>query len=357
MLSPAALSIITSRFHGPERAKALGVWGAVGGAGAAIGVLLGGTLTEWLDWRAIFLINLPIGIAVAHGIRSLVAADAGRPRWQGLDARGAAVATVSLAAIVYALSQVADAGWASAQTLGLGLGGVLGLAAFGVLEAGARTPLLDVGRLRDRGVGGGFAMMLAASSVLFGTFLLISMYLQNVLGTSPLDTGLAFLPIAVTAGLGAHLGGHLVGHAGLRGAMAAAFTLAALGTLLLSGVDAGGSYAADVLPGMLVAGLGLGIALVSVALSVLTGAAEEETGMLSGLNTTGHEVGGSLGIAVLVTIATGSAAPAQLADGIGDAFLVASGVALAAAVIAPLVLPPARVFLPKLRVARPIAVH
>jgi len=164
MLSPAALSIITSRFHGPERAKALGVWGAVGGAGAAIGVLLGGTLTEWLDWRAIFLINLPIGIAVAHGIRRLVAMDAERPRWQGLDTRGAAVATVSLAAIVYALSQAADAGWTSAQTLGLGLGGLAGLAAFGVLEAGARTPLLDVTRLRDRGVGGGFVMMLAAAS-------------------------------------------------------------------------------------------------------------------------------------------------------------------------------------------------
>jgi EmrB/QacA subfamily drug resistance transporter len=361
MLSPAALSILTSRFQGPERAKALGVWGAVGGAGAAIGVLLGGVLTEWLDWRAIFLINLPIGIAVAHGIRRLVVADAGRPRWQGLDVRGAAVATVSLAAIVYALSQAADAGWTSAQTLGLGLGGLAGLGAFAVLETGARTPLLDVTRLRDRGVGGGFAMMLAASSVLFGTFLLISMYLQTVLGTDALETGLSFLPIAVTAGLGAHLGGHLVGHAGLRGAMAVAFTLAAVGTLLLSGVDADGSYVADVLPGMLVAGLGLGIALVSVALSVLTGAAEDETGMLSGLNTTGHEVGGSLGIAVLVTIATGSAAgsgaPAELAGGIGDAFLVASGIAAAAAVIAPLVLPSARVFLPKLRVARPIAVH
>jgi EmrB/QacA subfamily drug resistance transporter len=358
MLSPAALSIITATFQGPERTRALGVWGAVGGAGAAVGVLLGGMLTEWLDWRAIFLINLPVGVGVAVAIRRVVAPDVGRPRWRGLDLRGAALATMSVAAIVYALSQATDAGWASAQTVGLGLGGLAGLAAFGVLETRTTTPLLDVSRLRDRGVGGGFLMMLVASSVLFGTFLLISMYLQSVLGKDPLETGLGFLPIAVTAGLGAHLGSHLVGHAGLRRAMAAAFALVAIGTLLLSRADANGSYLADALPGMLVAGLGLGIALVSVALSVLTGASERESGMLSGLNTTGHEVGGSLGIAVLVSIAAGPATtPATLADGIGNAFLAASIIAMVAAVIAPLVLPSARSFLPKLRVAPPVAVH
>src|SRR4051812_42059770 len=131
MLSPAALSILTTAFQGPERAKALGVWGAVGGAGAAIGVLVGGMLTEWLDWRAIFLINLPVGVGVGFAIRRVVAPDVGRPQWRGLDLRGAALATVSVAAIVYALSQAADAGWASAQTIGLGLGGMAGLVAFG----------------------------------------------------------------------------------------------------------------------------------------------------------------------------------------------------------------------------------
>src|SRR3954453_4774239 len=170
MLSPAALSILTATFQGPERAKALGVWGAVGGAGAAIGVLLGGMLTEWLDWRAIFLINLPVGVGVAFAIRRVVAPDVGRPQWRGLDLRGAALATMSVAAIVYALSQAADAGWTSPQTLGLGLGGLAGLAAFGVLETSTTTPLLDVSRLRERGVGGGFLMMLIASSVPFGTF-------------------------------------------------------------------------------------------------------------------------------------------------------------------------------------------
>jgi EmrB/QacA subfamily drug resistance transporter len=359
MLSPAALSIITTTFTGEARTKALGVWGAIGGAGAAIGVLLGGVLTEAIDWRAIFLINLPIGAAVAIGIPRAVERDPERPRWTGLDVRGALVASASLAAIVYALSQASTAGWTSAQTLVLGTAGILGLGLFAALEGRARTPLLVIDRLRERGVGGGFSMMLIASSVLFGTFLLMSMYMQEVLGTSALETGLGFLPVAIATGLGAHLGTHLVGHAGLRRAMAFAFVLVSVGTMLLSRVSADGSFVSDVLPGMVVAGLGLGIALVSVALSVLTGAAADESGMLSGLNTTGHEVGGSLGIAVLVSVATSSsiATPAALASGIGDAFLVASVIATVAGIVAPLVLPRSETFLPKLKAAPAISVH
>jgi EmrB/QacA subfamily drug resistance transporter len=364
MLSPAALSIITTSFHGPARAKALGVWGAVGGAGAAVGVLLGGTLTELVDWRAIFLINLPVGIGVALAAMKAVPADVARPRWRGLDLRGAVVATASLAALVYALSQATDAGWTSTQTLGLGFAGLAGLAAFAALELHAPKPLLNIARLGDRGVGGGFLMMLTASAVLFGSFLLTSMYLQEVLGTGALETGLAFLPLAVIIGLGAHLGSHLVGAAGLRIAMAAASALTAGGMLLLAGVDSPGSYLSDVLPGMLVASLGLGIALVSVALSVLTGAGDDEAGMLSGLNTTGHEIGGSLGVAVLVTIATGaiettggSASAADLASGLSDAFLVSGVIAAISGVVALVVLPSAASFLPKMRLAPRVAMH
>jgi EmrB/QacA subfamily drug resistance transporter len=358
-LSPAALSIITTSFHGAERAKALGVWGAIGGAGAAIGVLMGGLLTDLVDWRAIFFINLPIGAAVAAGARSAIPPDPQRPRWDGLDVRGALVATCSLGALVYALSQAGDAGWTSATTLGFGVTGLAGLVLFGALELRARTPLLVVTRLRERGVGGGFATMLTASSVLFGTFLLISMYLQDVLRTSPLETGLAFLPLAVGAGAGAHLGSHLIGHAGPRRALALAFVLVSVGTMLLSRAGAHGTYVADVLPGMVVAALGLGVALVGVALSVLTGAAAEEAGMLSGLNTTGHEVGGSIGIAVLGSVATGAAAasPAALASGIGDAFVVASIIAAAGGIVAALALPRTDTFLPKLQAAPPVAVH
>jgi EmrB/QacA subfamily drug resistance transporter len=355
LLSPAALSILMTTFSsGRERATALSAWGAIGGAGAAIGVLLGGALTELVDWRAIFFINLPIGAGVAAGVLHVVAADADRPRPRGLDVRGAVVATASFAALVFAATQANSAGWASAQTLVVGLAGVCGLVAFAALELRTVEPLLRIQRLRDRAVGGGFAMMLAASAVLFGSFLLTSLYLQNVLRTGALDTGLAFLPLAVATGLGAHAGSTVISHAGVRVPLAGAFVVAAGGLLLLSGVDAQGSYLADVLPGMLITGLALGVILVSIATAVLTGARDEETGMLSGLNTTGHEIGGSIGVAVLVTIATGTTG-ASLADGIGDAFFAAALLSLAAGMVALAVLPPARTFLPKLRLAPPVA--
>jgi EmrB/QacA subfamily drug resistance transporter len=348
LLLPGSLSIITATFHGPERAKALGVWGAVGGAGAAVGVLLGGALTELVDWRAIFIINLPVGLALTAGALAAIPSDPARPRWRGLDLRGALLATASLGALVYALSQARTSGWASTQTIGLSAAALAGLAAFAVLERRTAQPLLRVQRLRDRGVGGGFAMMLAASAVLFGSFLLCSLYLQTVLATGALATGLAFLPFAVAIGAGVHAGSHVVTHAGVRVPLGAGFAVAAAGMLLLSGVSAHGSYAADVLPGMLVAGLGLGIVLVSVSVSVLTGAGEHEAGMLSGLTTTGHEIGGSLGIAVLATIA---------ATGIGDAFLAAAIIAAVAGAAALVILPAAKHFLPKLALAPRIAVH
>jgi EmrB/QacA subfamily drug resistance transporter len=365
MLSPAALSIIVAAFtQGGERAKALGAWGAVGGAGAAVGVLLGGTLTELVDWRLIFLINLPVGLILAAGAMKIVPADVVRPRWSGLDLRGALLATLSLGGLVFAASQADSAGWASTQTLGLGAAALAGLAAFAVLELRTAQPLLAVRRLTDRGVGGGSLMMLVVSAVLFGTFLLSSFYMQNVLGTGALDSGLAFLPMAAALAVGVHLGTHIISHGGVRVPLAGALAVTAGGMLLLAGVDADGSYGTDLLPGMLIAGLGLGVALVAVSVSVLTGAADEETGMLSGLNTTGHEIGGSLGVAVLATIATGSlgavtgpGSTAALAGGIGDAFLAASAIAGIGSVLALAILPSARSFLPKLRLAPPVAVH
>jgi EmrB/QacA subfamily drug resistance transporter len=351
LLSPAALSIITTAFEGKDRARALGAWGAVGGAGAAVGVLLGGVLTELADWRAIFYINLPVAVALFLAARKVVPADAQRPLWRGLDLRGALVATASLAGLVYAISQAASAGWASTQTLGFGLASLAGLAAFTALETRASQPLLRVQRLADRAVSGGFALMLVGSGVLFGTFLLSSLYLQNVLGMGPLETGLSFLPLALTAGAGAHLGSQLAARFGVRVTMAGAFAVTAACMLLLSGVDRGGTYFTDVLPGLMVAGLGLGTVLASVAISILSGARYEETGMLSGLNTTGHEIGGTLGIALLVTVATTAGGSTATAGGIADAFLAAGVLATLGALLALIVLPSARSFLPKLRLA------
>jgi EmrB/QacA subfamily drug resistance transporter len=357
LLSPAALSIITTTFAGPERAIALGVWGGIGAAGGAVGVLLGGMLTEWVDWRAIFFINAPIGALLGAGVLRAVPADNDRPRWRGLDLRGALVATTSLAALLYALSGADDAGWISAQTLGFGGAAAVGLSAFAVLELRTAQPLLRIGRLADRAVGGGAALMLPASAILMGSVLLTSIYLQEVLGASPLETGVGFLPFAVAVGAGAHLGSHLARHLGIRVPMALAFALAGIGMLLLSRIDGAGSYAADVLPGLLVAAVGLGIAIVSVAVAVMTGARDDDAGMLSGLNTTGHEVGGSLGIAALTTIVTrsieggGGTGLDALASGLGDAFLAAAAIGGVGALLAVVLLPAAGRFLPRLREA------
>jgi EmrB/QacA subfamily drug resistance transporter len=351
MLSPAALSIITSAFHGTQRAKALAAWGAIGGAGAAIGVMVGGVLTQYTDWRTIFYVNLPVAALLLFASLKVVPADTQKPRWRGLDLPGAALATTSLASIVYGITQADSAGWTSIQTHVCGLGGLAGLAAFAVYELHIDAPLLRVERIADRAVGGGLFLMLAAAGSIFGLFLLCSLYLQNVLGWGPLTTGLAFIPLALSAGVGAHAAGHLVARHGVRIPLAGAFAVGAIGMALLSRVSESGSYVSDVLPGMLVAGIGLGVAVVTVSMAMLAGSRAEEAGMLSGLNSTGHEIGGTLGIAIFSTIAAGSGEilGTQAASGIGHAFLVAAAVATLASLVSLAVLPCARHFLLKLR--------
>jgi EmrB/QacA subfamily drug resistance transporter len=352
ILSPAALSIITTCFHGQAKAKALAAWGAVGGAGAAIGVIAGGLLTEFADWRMIFFVNLPVALALAVTALCVIPADTDEPRWHGLDLRGAALATTSLGAVVYAITQGASAGWASTQTLAFALVGVTGLAAFAIVETHTEKPLLKIERLADRAVGGGLFLMLAAAGSIFGLFYLCSVYLQNVLGTGPLMTGLAFIPLALAAGIGAHAAGHIVARHGVRVPLASAFAIAAVGMALLAHVGANGTYLRNVLPGMLVAGLGLGIAVVSVSVAILTGSRDDESGMISGLNSTGHEIGGTIGIAVFSTIAagaTGALGGVNAAGAISHAFVAAGILAGLASLIAFVVLPHARDFVPKLR--------
>jgi EmrB/QacA subfamily drug resistance transporter len=353
-LSPAALSIVMASFQGSQRAKALAAWGAIGGAGAAIGVVVGGVLTEFADWRMIFFVNLPVAAVLLVASLKVVPADSRKPRWRGLDLPGAALATTSLAAIVYGITQADSAGWTSIQTHLCGLGGLAGLAAFAIYELHVDAPLLRVERIADRAVGGGLVLMLLAAGSIFGLFLLCSLYLQGVLGMGPLATGFSFIPLAVSAGIGAHLAGHLISRHGVRGPLAGAFLVGAGGMLLLSRVGESGSYLRDVLPGMLVAGIGLGVAVVTVSVAILTGARAEEAGMLSGLNSTGHEIGGTLGIAVFSTIAVGTSGAIlgpHAASGIGDAFLVAALVATLASLVAIAVLPRAQQFLPKLRLS------
>jgi EmrB/QacA subfamily drug resistance transporter len=357
LLSPAALSLITTAFTGAQRARALAAWGAVGGAGAAVGVLVGGVLTEVADWRLIFYVNLPIAVMLAAAALKVIPRDHAKPCWSGLDVRGAILGTGSLAVLVYAITQAGQAGWGSAQTIGLAAGGLAGLAAFAACEWRAEKPLLRVQRLADRAVGGGLFLMLVAAGSIFGLFLLCSLYLQNVLGMGPLETGLAFIPLALAAGAGAHAAGHVVGRHGVRMPLATAFAISAIGLALLAHVGENGTYLRTILPGMLVAGFGLGIAVVSVSIAILAGARDDETGMISGLNSTGHEIGGTLGIAVFSTIASGATAGlggAHAASGIAHAFVAAGILASVASLVAFAVLPQARHFLPKLQL-NPVA--
>src|SRR5438445_2057793 len=351
MLSPAALSIVMAAFQGSHRAKALAAWGAIGGAGAAIGVVVGGVLTEFADWRMIFYVNLPVAAVLLVASLKIVPADTQKPRWRGLDLPGAALATTSLATIVYGITQADSAGWTSIQTHLCGLGGLAGLAAFAIYELHIDAPLLRVERIADRAVGGGLALMLAVAGTSFGLFLLCSLYLQNVLGMGPLATGLAFVPLALSAGIGSHAAGHLIAKHGVRGPLAGAFAVAAVGMFMLSRVGEHGSYLANVLPGMLIAGVALGVATVSVSMAILTGTRREESGMISGLNSTGHEIGGTLGIAIFSTIAAGASGAIlgpQAASGIGHAFLIAALIAGLASLVALAVLPRAQPFLAKL---------
>ena len=222
-------------------------------------------------------------------------------------------------------------------------------------------PLLRIDRLRDRAVGGGLLLCLVNAGLMFGLFLLCSLYLQLALGHGPLPTGLAFIPLALAAGSGAHVAGQLLNRHGLRWSAGPALALAAGGLLLLSHIPAHGSYLRDMLPGMLMAGFGLGLSGTAMAVGVLTGVRHEEAGMLSGASATTHEIGGTLGIAIYASIATAASGgifvgPAAAA-GIAHAFLIAAYVALIASVATLVVLPAAKTFLPKLRLAPAMPMH
>ena len=258
----------------------------------------------------IFFVNLPVAAALAIAALKVIPADTEKPRWRGLDLRGAILATTSLAAIVYAITQADECRLDLHPDARLRPRRARRPRRLRRLRAPHRhSRCSSVERLADRAVGGGLFLMLAAAGSIFGLFLLCSLYLQNVLGTGPLQTGLAFIPLALAAGVGAHAAGHSSAATACAARSSRRFAIAAAGMALLAHVGENGSYLRDVLPGMLVAGFGLGIAVVSVSIAILTGAREDESGMISGLNSTGHEIGGTIGIAIFSTIAAGQRRP------------------------------------------------
>ncbi|MDI2124603.1 MFS transporter [Yinghuangia seranimata] len=347
MLSPAALSILTTTFHGPERNKALGVWAALGGAGAAVGVLLGGVFTDGPGWEWAFFVNVPVGVALAVAVPVLV--DGGSGRGGGrIDVPGALAATGAVGALIYALVRAGDDGWGDGLTLAAFGAGAAAAALFVVIERRAAEPLVRLPEQGRRAVLSGNAVMLAASGLLLSFFFLASQYMQRTLGLDALHTGLVFLPVAVAIGLGSHLGMHVVARHGGRPAAVTGFVLAGGGALWLSRLPQGGSAWAHVLPGFVLAGVGLGAAFVAATTTALAYVGPHDAGAASGLVNTGHELGGTLGIAVMSSIAASSldavGAARMSADGIGTAFTaaaVAAGVvAIGAAVLLPGGLPP-----------------
>jgi MFS family permease len=347
LLTPAALALITATYSGRQRATALSVWGALAGGGLATGVLAGGALTTWAGWRSVFLINVPVGLAAFGGARRLLrdrahAAGRGRGALVGLDIGGAVLAVAGLVSGVLAISGAPQYGWASARTLLLlALAAVL-LAGFWIAERRARNPLVPPGTLRSRTLAAGVGVMFAATGLLVGQQLLISLFLQEVTGASAIRAGLEFIPLVVATVIGAGLASHLAGHAGTRVMAAAGLALLAASALLLSRATADSGYLAGLLPALLLAGAGAGLAFPAAAVTALAAVRDGMEGLASGLVTTGHEVGTSLGAAIFpalaATAAVISAPRAAFAGGYHHAFTVAAitGAVLAVAVAAAL---------------------
>jgi EmrB/QacA subfamily drug resistance transporter len=333
LLSPAALSIITTTFRGRERHRALAVWAGIGGTGAAVGVLLGGLLVSGPGWEWVFFVNVPVGLLVAVGVPLTVtrsprpaAAGAGAPRAEAVDVPGALAVTAAIGLLVYGLVEAGDTGWGAAGTL-LPLGaGLALLGAFVSVERTVAAPLVDLRLLATRPVAAGYGVMLAASGLLISGFFLNSLLLQRVMGLSALGTGLVFLPVAVATIIGAQAAAHLLGRLGGRPVAATGFALAAAGMALLAGSDA----LTGVLPGFALAGAGLGMALVTATTTAMSRVDPHRAGMVSGVVNTAHELGAALGVAIVSTIAgvsVGTGSAGVPVAGFGDAFLAAAIVA------------------------------
>jgi EmrB/QacA subfamily drug resistance transporter len=349
MLSPAALSIITTTYTGEQRTAALSAWGAIGAGGGAAGVLLGGMLTTWLSWEWIFFINVPIGLVTAVlALRLLPAARSSARSLSELDLPGALPVVSGLVLLVYAIEGTTSHGWGSARTLLLlALSGAL-LAAFAAIERRARRPLVPVATWQVRSLVSSAAVMLGTTGVLVGTFFLNSLFLQNVLGASALETGLAFLPLVVVIGIAAHIGPHLLTRVGARVVVVGALTLIAAGELLLSGASARAAYATDLLPGFLLIGFGVGLTFVAISVTAMSEIHAERAGLASGLMTTAHEIGGAFGVSIVSAVALAAGATgAARANGYGDGALTGALIAVALALVALVAVP----------TFRPVAAH
>lgn len=348
IVSPAALSIVTTTFsEGAERNRALGIWGALAGAGGAVGVLMGGMLTEWAGWEWVLFVNVPIGVAAAVVAPRFVRESRAHER-TSMDVAGAVSVTAGLVVLVYALVEANDAGWGSGQTIGLLALSVALIAAFVVTELRARFPIMPLTIFRNRNVASADAVALLIGASLFSMFFFISLYLQQVLDFSALQAGLSYLPLSAAIIMSAGAASQLVTRVGPKPVLVTGLVLTTLGLLLFTQVSAGGSFAGDVLAPSLLVAVGLGLSFVSVTIIAVAGVSDREAGMASGLLNTAQQVGGALGLAVLSSVATAYIAgadgggPAVLAEAFQRAFTVGAGFAALGVVLALVAVPHVR---------------
>ena len=346
IISPAALSILGVTFtEGRERNIALGVWGAVGGFGAAAGVLLGGILTDAFSWEWIFLVNVPVGVT-AFALTPKLLGESRDARVKRFDAFGALLVTSGLVTLVYAITKAGDFGWTSGKTIGLFTAAAVLLVGFVGWEARVEEPLVRLGIFRLQTVTGANVAGFILGSALFAMFLMLTLYMQQVLGYSAMKTGIAYLAVAGTSIFWAGLASQLVTKIGVKPVLVTGMSLLTVGIAYFTQVSVGGSYLADLLPGFLLVAIGMAFAFVSISIAALAGVEDAEQGLASGLINTSQQIGGALGIAVLSTIATtkaengiaaGTDAPTALVDGFQTAFVV-GGVVAAIGIVAAVVL-------------------
>ncbi len=356
IVAPASLSILTTTFaEGTARNRALGAWGAMGAAGGSAGVLLGGVLTDLLTWRWVLFVNVPIGLAAAALTLRFITRDVPTAPKRDFDLSGALSATVGLSVLVLGIVRTDVTGWASAPTLALIGAGALLLALFVAVEGRfARAPLMPLRIYASRTLSAANGVVLLIGAATFGMWFFVSLYLQQVLGYSPIRAGLAFLPMTISIAAGSMMASRMIGRFGTKPLLVAGMLAQTVGLLLFATLPVDGHYASNVLwPSLLVA-IGIGLAYVPATIAAVAGVAPEEAGLASGLVNTSRLFGGALGLAILAALATArtdahhavgvAATHAALTSGFHLAFLVAAGFSLAGGFVALIGLPqvPAR---------------
>jgi EmrB/QacA subfamily drug resistance transporter len=333
IMTPTALSIVMTTFpEGAERNKALGIWGSTGAIGGTAAWLVGGPITDGLGWQWIFFINVPVAAVVAALSPVLLRESRGTVGQRRFDLAGAATITAALVALVYAVVEAPQTGWASTQTLGLlALAAVL-TAVFVVIESRSAAPLAPLHVFRSRSLVGGNLVLFALGTTGFGVPFILTQYAQEILGWSPIQFGLASVVMPVTAVIGTVSAQAIATRGGVRRVAVVAMALTGLGSLILTQVSVGGSYLGDLFFALMILGPGIGAAYVAGSIASLTGVAESEAGLASGLNNASFQIGGAVGVAILSSVAVsgahGADSLAALTNGYQSAFAAAIAVAM-----------------------------